>query len=118
MNKTTELLDAAVSVITNVRNLADSLQGVADILAEFKKEEVIEQKPLAQIPKKVEKPKNEKAKEYTLEDVRGVLAKKSQNGLTSEVKGLIAKYGGNKLSDIDPCRYEEIIKEAEVLGNE
>ena len=118
MNKVTDLLDAVVDVITNVRNLADSLQGVADILAEFKKEEVIEQKPLAQIPKKVEKPKNEKAKEYTLEDVRGVLAKKSQNGLTSEVKSLITKYGGNKLSDIDPCRYEEIIKEAEVLGNE
>lgn len=118
MNKVTELLDAVVGVITNVRNLADSLQGVADILAEFKTEEVMEQKPLAEIPEKVEKPKNEKAKECTLEDVRGVLAEKSQNGLTSEVKGLIAKFGGNKLSDIDPSNYEAIIKEAEVLGNE
>ena len=43
---------------------------------------------------------------------------KSQNGLTSEVKGLIAKFGGSKLSDIDPSNYEAIIKEAEVLGNE
>ena len=37
---------------------------------------------------------------------------------TSEVKGLIAKFGGSKLSDIDPSNYEAIIKEAEVLGNE
>ena len=114
MNKVTELLDAVVNVITNVRNLADSLQVVADVLSEFKSAEVIE----AQIPAKTTKPKKEKEKVYTLEDVRGVLAQKSQNGLTAEVKGLIAKYGGSKLSDIDPSKYAEIIKEAEELGNE
>lgn len=114
MNKVTELLDAVVNVITNVRNLADSLQVVADVLSEFKSAEVIE----AQIPAKTTNPKKEKEKVYTLEDVRGVLAQKSQNSLTAEVKGLIAKYGGSKLSDIDPSKYAEIIKEAEVLGNE
>ena len=118
MNKVTELLDAVVGVITNVRNLADSLQVVADVLTEMKSVEVINDQPVVQIPEKVAKPKKEKAKVYTLEDVRGVLAEKSQNGLTSEVKGLIAKFGGNKLSDIDPSNYEAIIKEAEVLGNE
>nr|DAT59278.1 MAG TPA: hypothetical protein [Caudoviricetes sp.] len=118
MKKVTELLDAVVNVITNVRNLADSLQVVADVLSEFKSAEVIEAQPVAQIPEKTSKPKKEKAKVYTLEDVRGVLAEKSQNGLTAEVKGLIAKYGGSKLSDIDPSKYAEIIKEAEVLGNE
>lgn len=118
MNKVTELLDAVVNVITNVRNLADSLQVVADVLTEMKSVEVIEAQPVAQIPEKTAKPKKEKAKVYTLEDVRSVLAEKSQSGLTSEVKGLIAKFGGNKLSDIDPSNYEAIIKEAEVLGNE
>ncbi|RJV72744.1 rRNA biogenesis protein rrp5 [Coprococcus sp. AF27-8] len=118
MNKVTELLDAVVGVITNVRNLADSLQVVADVLTEMKFVEVTNDQPVAQIPEKAAKPKKEKAKVYTLEDVRGVLAEKSQNGLTSEVKGLIAKFGGNKLSDIDPSNYEAIIKEAEVLGNE
>ena len=118
MNKVTELLDAVVDVITNVRNLADSLQVVADVLTEMKSVEVINDQPVAQIPEKAAKPKKEKAKVYTLEDVRGVLAEKSQNGLTSEVKGLIAKFGGNKLSDIDPSNYEAIIKEAEGLGNE
>ena len=31
---------------------------------------------------------------------------------------IIVKYGGNKLSEIDPCHYEEIIKDAEALKNE
>lgn len=118
MNKVTELLDAVGGVITCVRNLADSLQVVADVLTDMKSVEVIDAQPVAQIPEKVEKPKKEKAKVYTLEDVRGVLAEKSQNGLTAEVKGLIAKFGGSKLSDIDPKNYADIIKEAEVLGDE
>ena len=118
MNKVTELLDAIVCVITNVRNLADSLQVVADVITELKTVETIEHKTVSQISEKVVRPKKEKAKEYTLEDVRGVLAKKSQNGLTTEVKALITKFGGSKLSDIDPSKYAEIIKEAEVLGNE
>ena len=53
----------------------------------------------------------------TLEDVRAVLAVKSQNGMTAEVKGLITKYGGSKLSDVDPKHYADIIRDAEVLGN-
>ena len=117
MNKVTELLDAVIGVITCVRNLADSIQAVADVLTDMKSLEVIEAQPVAQIPEKAAKPKK-KAKTYTLEDVRGVLAEKSQNGLTSEVKGLIAKFGGSKLSDINPSNYEAIIQEAEVLGNE
>ena len=66
---------------------------------------------MAQIPEKAEKT-------YTLEDVRGILAEKSQNGFTAEIKALISKFGGNRLSDIDPDKYEEVIKNAEAIGNE
>lgn len=122
MSKVTVVLDALIDVISNVRALADSLQVFADALTEIKAIDVqaieVKEEPVAQIPEKESKTKKEKAKVYTLEDVRGVLAEKSQNGLTSEVKGLIAKFGGSKLSDIDPSNYEAIIKEAEVLGNE
>ena len=52
-----------------------------------------------------------------LEDVRAVLAVKSQNGMTAEVRDLINKYGGSKLSDVDPNHYADIIRDAEVLGN-
>lgn len=117
MNKITTLIDSIIAVIDNVNTLADNLQGVANALTKFKHAEVI-QEPAAQIPQKITKPKKEKSKVYTLEEVRGVLAEKSQNGLTKEVKDLITKFGGSKLSDIEPSKYEEIIKEAEVLGNE
>lgn len=53
----------------------------------------------------------------SLADVRAVLAVKTQNGMTAEVKGLITKYGGTKLSDVDPKYYADLIKDAEVLGN-
>lgn len=115
MNKVAELLDAITAVITNIRDLANSLQIVADVLTDIKEVKTSEQ-PVSQISEKVSNSK--KKKSYTLEDVRGVLAEKSQNGLTSEVRGLIAKFGGSKLSDINPSNYEAIIKEAEVLGNE
>lgn len=59
MNKVTELLDAVVDVITCVRNLADSLQVVADVLTDMKSVEVIEAQPVAQIPEKLTKPKKE-----------------------------------------------------------
>lgn len=122
MSKVTVVLDALIDVISNVHALADSLRVFADALTEIKAIDVqaieVKEEPVEQIPEKTSKPKKEKAKVYTLEDVRGVLAEKSQNGLTSEVKGLIAKFGGSKLSDIDSGNYEAIIKEAEVLGNE
>lgn len=52
-----------------------------------------------------------------LEDVRAVLAVKTQDGMTAEVKGLITKYGGSKLSGVDPKHYVDLIKDEEVLGN-
>lgn len=114
MNKATALLDAITEVIKNIGTLTESLQTVSNLLNEMKN---IENSKRATVPisESTAKAKPENPKTYSLEDVRGVLAKKSQSGLTSQVKELIAKFDGNKLSDIDPCHYEEIIKEAEVL---
>jgi hypothetical protein len=51
----------------------------------------------------------------TIEQVRAVLAEKSQSGKQPHVKALITKFGAKKLTDIDPARYTELLKEAEVL---
>ena len=99
-------------VIKNIGTLTESLQTVSNLLNEIK---------ITEISKKSTVHTSEStgnSKVYSLEDVRGVLAKKSQSGLTSEVREIIVKYGGNKLSEIDPCHYEEIIKDAEALKNE
>ena len=57
----------------------------------------------------------EKASKITLEQVRGVLADKSRNGHTAEVRAIIQKYGADRLSDVDPKHYPAVLKDAEVL---
>lgn len=56
-----------------------------------------------------------KAVKLTLEDVRKVLTEKSRAGKTSDVKALLKKHGSNKLSEVNPDDYEELLKEAEGL---
>ena len=50
---------------------------------------------------------------YSLEEVRAVLAEKSRAGKTAEVKGLLTKFGVNKLSELDASKYDELLKETE-----
>lgn len=50
-----------------------------------------------------------------IEDVRAVLAEKSLQGKTNEVKALLMKYNAGKLSGVKPEDYEALLKEAEVL---
>ena len=108
-----------LDVISDVRSLADSLQAVADAMVDSETN-TVDATPVQEIVKEEKQPSKKAVskKEYTLEDVRGVLAEKSQNGLTAEVKALIEKYGGSKLSDISPENYVAIITDAEVLGSE
>lgn len=49
----------------------------------------------------------------TLEQVRAKLAALTQGGKQAEVKTLIEKYGGAKLSDIPKDKYPELMQEAE-----
>ena len=51
----------------------------------------------------------------TLEEVRKVLAEKSRNGHTAEIKALLKKYGADKLSLVDPEKYEDLLKDAEAI---
>lgn len=54
-------------------------------------------------------------KTVTLEEVRAVLANKSQSGKQKEVKALIATYGVAKLTEIEPTHFSELIQKAEQL---
>ena len=111
MSKIKLLLD----VVSDMRSLVDSIQAVADALAENEPAETEQTLP-AKKPEPVKTEKSKK-KEITLEEVRAALAVKSQAGLTVEVREIIQKYGGSKLSEIAPEHYANILKDAEVLGN-
>lgn len=63
---------------------------------------------------------NEKKQEkqedaVTIEQVRAVMAAKSQDGKTQQVKALIQKYGADKLSGVQPEKYVDLLRDAKVL---
>lgn len=126
MGKVKLLLD----VIGDLRSLADSLQAVADAVADNGAAEM--EATVTKEPEKAGKTgkaagkntskKDAKAagqepeeKPLTLEEVRAVLAEKSRSGHTEEVRELLNKHGADKLSEIDPAEYPALLAEAEVL---
>ena len=122
MSKVKTLLD----VVEDIRSLAEHLKLVAEdvcSLAESIKvvAEVIssnEQPKIAAQTIKKSPPPAAPEKVVTLEQVRAVLAEKSHDGLTAEVRALLEKYGAQKLSAIDPKDYAALLKDAEVLGHD
>ena len=54
---------------------------------------------------------------YSLEEVRAELADLSRAGFTDDVRELIEKYGASKLSEIEPSKYADLMKDAQVIGN-
>ena len=95
-------------------NLGASISSVVEDTVEVKE---IEPKVEEDTKGKEVKEKKEQVVEntITLEEVRKVLATKSKNGKQAEVKELIKRYGVNKLTDIHPCNYKELLELAEVL---
>ena len=128
MGKVKLLLD----VIGDLRSLADSLQAVADAVADSgaaeaemtttkEPEETGKAGMAGKTAKNTAKKEAKAAKQepeekpLTLEEVRAVLAEKSRSGHTEEVRELLAKHGADKLSEIDPAEYPALLAEAEVL---
>lgn len=83
-----------------------------------KEKRVNKQDKVDKIDKADQGTKESKVKEISLEEVRAVLAKKSQAGFTDEIRSMIKGYGCNKLSEIDSKYYADILEAAEVMINE
>ena len=95
-----ELKTAAAAINEAVKWLTEAFGGVAEM------ETIPTPKP--EIPAKPA---------ITLEQVRAVLAEKSHDGFTADIRALLRKHGADKLSQIDPSEYESLMKDAEALGN-
>lgn len=106
MSKTKLLLD----IVSDLRSLADKVQVLAEAMADNGHAGSAQPETPAPVPE----PKPE-AKPVTLEQVRAVLAEKSQDGFTAEVRGLLEKHGAPKLSQIDPAKYAALLADAESL---
>ncbi|MGV1199667.1 rRNA biogenesis protein rrp5 [Enterococcus casseliflavus] len=97
-----------LQVVEDVQALADSLQELA-VAIQTNEPEL--QSETAEPPVEM-KPG---VKQPTLEEVRGLLARKSQEGKSAEVKTLIEKYGANRLSDVPTENYAALVADAEGL---
>jgi len=106
MHKTSEL----AHIIEELRNAATALCSVAENLSTLFADQVGQSTTPASTILKVEKP-------LTLEAVRAVLAEKSRDGHTDDVRALLEKCGAAKLSEIDPTKYTALLADAEALGN-
>lgn len=90
-----ELRDIASSINSIANRLTEAFGGSSDIPAEA--------------------PVQEKA--LSLEEVRAILAEKSRDGFTAQIRTLLLKHGAKKLSEVDPANYKALVDEADVLGN-
>ena len=105
-----------LDVVEDMRSLADSLQAVATALGQNAPEDA-DAPNLAPAAPPAPAPADLPPKAITLEEVRAVLAERSHDGYTDQVRGLLQKYGAEKLSGVDPKHYAALLKDAEVLGH-
>ncbi len=82
-----------------------------------KKKATTKTKTAESLPAKEETAQIDSRHAVSLEDVRRVLAQKSVEGHTEEVRALIERYGAKKLSDLGSECYEPLLMEAEGIGN-
>ena len=106
MSKIKLLLD----VIEDMRKRADSLQAIADNI-----EGNTPDLSPNNTPSEVKTPQKHIAPTITIDQVRSVLADKSGEGQTAEVKALLFKYDAGKLSGVKPEDYAELLEEAKKL---
>ncbi|WP_459999525.1 rRNA biogenesis protein rrp5 [Paradesulfitobacterium aromaticivorans] len=97
-----------LEVVEGMRSLADSIQAAAEAMAGNEPAEPAPQNLSVAEPIPA-------VKAVSLEQVRALLAEKSQAGFTAEVRGLLEKYGAPKLSQIDPTNYAALLADAEGL---
>ena len=93
------------ATIEELRSAAAAISDAADWLTKMFSED----------PQAADAPASPPEPELTLEQVRAVLADKSREGHTAEIRALLQKYGAAKLSQIDPAHYKALLADAEVL---
>lgn len=120
---------------SELETISDGLNLVADGLRELakkecscgkKKEAKAKEPTIAEEPTQEEPtidevtggaalPNEPQVHEVTIEDVRAVMADKSQDGKTQQVKALLKKYNAERLSGVQPEHLKTLLTEARKL---
>lgn len=107
-----------MTIIDAINDTAKALTNLSKVLvAVAEQTEGIPAKEAVSIPAKKEEKKTEPKEEVTvtIEQVRAVLAEKSQAGLTAEVKSLLESFDANKLSAVKAEDYAAVLAAAKEL---
>lgn len=108
-------------VLRELKKCGESLVCIAEELAEVlsgsgEKKEAVEKPGKKESAGKTSGQEEQgPEKQYSLTEVRALLAEKSRAGFTAEVRELLAKHGADKLSGIDPSEYAALVADVEVL---
>jgi hypothetical protein len=112
-----KMADSLAMVVESLRVLA-GIQKSEKIEAEVRPEEKTEArkvKDAEKAGKKSTEDSGKKEKSVAVEDIRAVLAQKSQDGKSKEIKELLGRYGAAKLSVVKQEDYPALLAEAKVL---
>ena len=96
-------------VAEGLRGLAKAEGGTMEKAVKAQKAEKSE---TVEQPEKAEVQQEQPA---TLEGIRALMAQKTQEGKSKEIKELLQKYGAAKLSAVKPDDYPALMQEAQVL---
>ena len=92
--------------------VAEGLRGLAKAEGGNTKDKSVKAQKQAQ-PESVAETQQENP--ATLEGIRALMAQKTQEGKSKEIKELLQKYGAAKLSAVKPEDYPALMQEAQVL---
>lgn len=101
-------------MVTSLNQLSKTLTAIADDCTDGVVSATPEEKQEEAAPKET-KAKEPEEPAVTIEDVRAVLAEKSQAGLTGKVKELLESFGANKLSAVSKADYSKLLDAAKKL---
>ncbi len=95
--------------------VAEGLRGLAKAEGGKKEKTVKEQKQDAAKAQPESVAEVQQESPATLEGIRALMAQKTQEGKSKEIKELLQKYGAAKLSAVKPEDYPALMQEAQVL---
>ena len=123
-----EIIEAGEELVASYKKTASTAEIILNAVKELKElfsssaapVAIPQQAPVTEEPTPV--PKSEpapaaKAKTYSFQEVRGIMAGLSGKGKKAEAKNLLQKYGASRLSEIKPEDYAALVADAEVIAN-
>lgn len=112
MSKMSELDIVLDEMITAGQKMIDAATALKEMFSNTSKTQDTIVTPEKEAPAPEPEVKN-----YSFQEVRGIMASLAGSGKKAEAKALLTKFGANRLSDVKEEDYPALVAEAEVIAN-